>query len=73
MLGVVIPDMGDQLPWEEVSEHLITVEISLDGQQYSESGLQFLYKAVDPSLSDEALKALDAEDAKGKKAPGKKK
>jgi hypothetical protein len=39
MLGVVIPDMGDQLPWEEVSEHLITVEISLDGQQYSESGL----------------------------------
>lgn len=72
-LGVIVPDMGDKLPWEEVSEHLVTVEISLDGQQYTESGLQFLYKAVDPSLTDEALKALDAEDAKGKKAPGKKK
>lgn len=39
MLGIIIPDMGDQLPWEEESEHLITVEISLDGQQYTESGL----------------------------------
>ena len=74
LVGVMVPDMGGSLPWEgDTSEHLVTVEISLDGQQYTENGLQFLYKATNPSLSDEELKALEAEDAKGKKAVGKKK
>ena len=73
-LGVCLPDMGEALPWEgEVTEYLVTVEVSLDGQQFTESGLQFLYKSVDPSLSEEALAELDATDAKGKAAKGKKK
>lgn len=76
MLAVTAPDMGEEVPWEdtaEAKEHLVTVEVSLDGQQYSQGGLQFLYKSVDPSLTEEALKAMDAEDAKGKKPGGKKK
>jgi hypothetical protein len=32
-----------------------------------------LYKSVDPNLTEEELKKMDEEDAKGKKAPGKKK
>ena len=32
MLGAVIPDMGIEIPVGE--EHLITVDVSLDGQQF---------------------------------------
>jgi hypothetical protein len=36
--------------------------------------VQFLYKAVDPNLTEEELKKMDEDDAKGaKKAPPKKK
>jgi hypothetical protein len=32
MLGTQIPDMGAEVP---EGEHLLTVEVSLNGQQYS--------------------------------------
>ena len=70
MIASTIPDMGEEVP---EGDHLLTVEITLNGQQYSSSGIQFLYKSVDPNLTEEDLKKMDEEDAKGKKAPGKKK
>ena len=71
MLAATIPDMGPDVP---EGDHLVSVEISLNGQQYSSQGIQFLYKAVDPNLTEEDLKKMDEEDAKGaKKAPPKKK
>ena len=72
-LAVQIPDMGPDVPYTETFEHLVTVDVSLDGQQFTNSGLQFLYKSVDPNLTDEELKAMDEADAKGAKKPGKKK
>lgn len=71
MLAATIPDMGPDVP---EGDHLVSVEISLNSQQYSAQGIQFLYKAVDPNLTDEDLKKMDEEDAKGaKKVPPKKK
>ena len=71
LLGTSIPDLGPDVP---EGDHLVTVEVSLNGQQYSSQGIQFLYKAVDPNLTEEELKKMDEEDAKGaKKAPPKKK
>ena len=67
MLGATIPDMGPELP---EGEHMVKVEVSLNGQQYSPSeNVQFMYKSVDPNLTEEELKKLDEEDAKAKK-PG---
>ena len=53
---------------------MVSVEISLNGQQFTNQNIQFLYKAVDPNLSEEELKKMDEEDAKGAKkgAPKKK-
>jgi len=67
-----IPDMGADVP---VGNHLVNVEISLNGQQYSNNGVQFLYNSVDPSLSEEDLKKQDEAEEKerAKKAPPKKK
>lgn len=70
MLATQIPDMGAEVP---EGEHMVSVEISLDGQQYSSNGVQFLYKSVDPNLTEEELKKMDEEDAKGAKKPGGKK
>lgn len=70
MLGTTIPDLGPEVT---EGEHTVAVEISLNGQQFSNQNIQFLYKSVDPNLSEEELKKMDEEDAKGKKAPGKKK
>lgn len=63
--------MGGEVP---EGDHLISVEVSLDGQQFSSQGIKFLYKSVDPNLTEEDLKRMDEEDAKGaKKPPAKKK
>jgi hypothetical protein len=63
--------MGGEVP---EGDHLISVEVSLDGQQFSSQGVKFLYKSVDPNLTEEDLKRMDEEDAKGaKKPPAKKK
>lgn len=72
MLATSIPDMGAEVP---EGDHLVSVEVSLNGQQYSttETPIQFLYKSVDPNLTEEELKKMDEEDAKGAKKPGKKK
>lgn len=71
MLATQIPDMGGEVP---EGEHLISVEVSLNGQQFSSQNTQFLYKSVDPNLTEEELKQMDQEDAKGAKKPaGKKK
>jgi len=63
--------MGGEVP---EGDHMISVEVSLDGQQFSSQGVKFLYKSVDPNLTEEDLKRMDEEDAKGaKKPPAKKK
>ena len=71
-LAVEIPDLGQEVP---MGNHLVTVEVSINGQQYSSNGQQFLYNSVDPSLSEEDLKKLDEAEEKerAKKAPPKKK
>lgn len=71
MLAAQIPDMGAEVP---EGDHLISVEISLNGQQFSSQNVSFLYRSVDPNLTEEDLKKMDEEDAKGAKKPaGKKK
>lgn len=69
MLGLTLPDMGEQL---EVGNHLLTVEVSLNGQQYTSNGVKFLYMMVDPALSEEDLRKLEEDEAKTAKK-GKKK
>ena len=54
--------MGGEVP---EGDHMISVEVSLDGQQFSSQGVKFLYKSVDPNLTEEDLKRMDEEDAKG--------
>lgn len=58
-----------------VGNHMVTVEVSINGQQYSSNGIQFLYNSVDPSLSEEDLKRQEEAEEKerAKKAPPKKK
>ena len=74
LLGTIIPDLGAEVP---EGDHLVTVQVTLNGQQYAGEKIQFLYKSVDPNLTEEDLKRMDEEDAKGaaKKLPpaGKKK
>lgn len=70
MLGAQIPDLGADVP---EGDHLVAIEVSLDGQQFSSYGIKFLYKSVDPNLTEEELKKMDEEDAKGAKKPGAKK
>ncbi len=67
-----IPDLGAEVP---VGQHMVTVEVSLNGQQYSSNGVQFLYNSVDPALSEDDLKKMDEAEEKerAKKAPPKKK
>ena len=64
--------MGADVP---VGNHMLTVEVSLNGQQYSNNNVQFLYNSVDPSLSEEDLRKQDdaEEKERAKKAPPKKK
>jgi len=70
-LGCEIPDMGPEVP---VGHHPVIVEVSLNGQQYSNDGAKFLYNSVDPNLTEEELKKMDElEEKNQKKAPQKKK
>jgi len=54
---------------------MIIAEVSLNGQQYSNNAVAFLYNSVDPTLSEEDLRKLDEAEEKerAKKAPPKKK
>jgi hypothetical protein len=71
-LGCEIPDLGADVP---VGNHMVTVEVSLNGQQYSNNSIHFMYNSVDPSLSEEDLRKQDEAEEKerAKKAPPKKK
>ena len=70
MLAFTIPDMGEEVP---VGNHTLNIEITLNGQSYTENGLTFMYNSVDPALSEEDLRKMDEEEAKNtKKAPPKK-
>ena len=51
---------------------MLTVEVSLNGQQFTSNGVKFLYMMVDPALSEEDLRKLEEDEAKTAKK-GKKK
>ena len=70
MVAFSIPDMGEEVP---VGQHPLNVEVTLNGQNFTSSGLTFLYNSVDPSLSEEDLRRMDEEEAKNQKKPGQKK
>ena len=61
MLAFTIPDMGEEVP---VGTHPLAIEVTMNGQNYTQSGLNFQYNSVDPSLSEEDLKRMDEEEAK---------
>jgi hypothetical protein len=65
-----MPDMGEDVP---IGNHLLNLEYTINGQQFSKSGLQILYNSVDPSLTEEDLRKLDEEEAKNAKKNVKKK
>jgi hypothetical protein len=60
-LACEVPDLGADVP---IGQHLITVEVSFNGQQYSKSNIQFMYNSVDPNLTLEDLKKMDEEENK---------
>lgn len=63
--------MGGEVP---IGHHHIIVEVSLNGQQFTQNSAQFLYNSVDPNLTEEELKKMDElEEKNQKKAPQKKK
>jgi len=69
-VAFTIPDMGHEVP---VGNHPLSVEMTLNGQNFTQNKLTFMYNSVDPSLSEEDLKRMDEEEAKNtKKAPPKK-
>lgn len=70
MLAFTIPDMGEQVP---VGQHSISLEVTLNGQTFTECGLTFMYNSVDPALSEEDLKRMDEEEAKNQKKGAPKK
>merc|ERR1711957_639399 len=65
-----LPDMGSDVP---IGHHLLTAEITLNGQQYSNFGQKVLYNQVDPALTDAELAKMDEDEAKNQKKGGKKK
>ena len=63
--------MGDEVP---IGSHNLFVEVTLNGQQYTENGNKFSFSQVDPKMTDEDLKKLDEEENKNlKKGPAKNK
>lgn len=71
LLGAVIPHMGDEVP---IGQHPCVVELTLNGQQFTEGGAKFLFNQVDPKMTEEELRKIEEEEQKNtKKAPPKKK
>jgi len=70
LIGMALPDMGSDVP---IGHHLLTAEITLNGQQYSNFGQKVLYNQVDPALTDAELAKMDEDEAKNQKKGGKKK
>ena len=56
-----------------MGQHQIKVEVTINGQQYTDNQVCFQYNQVDPNLTDEDLKRMDEEEQKNAKKGGKKK
>ena len=69
-IGCEIPDMGADVP---VGQHHLLVEVSLNGQQFTNNGAQFLFNSVDPNLTEDDLKKMDELEEKNQKKPAPKK
>ena len=69
LMATTIPDMGVEVP---EGDHQVSVRITLNGQQFNKDPLTFLYRSVDPNLTEEELKKMDEEDLKNAKKPKKK-
>ena len=67
MVAFTIPDMGEEVP---VGNHLLSVEATMNGQNFTGSGLTFQYNSVDPALTEEDLKRMEEEEAKNQKKGG---
>ena len=70
-LAIEMPDMGTEV---EQGNHQATVEVTVNGQQFSTNNISFLYNQVDPNMTDEELRKLEEEEMKAMKKgkPGKK-
>jgi hypothetical protein len=40
LLGAIIPNISDEVP---IGQHHVTVEITMNGQQFTENGLHFFF------------------------------
>lgn len=69
-LALEIPDMGEEI---EVGQHQVQVDVSVNGQNFTNSGKTFLYNAIDRNMSEEELKKLQEAEEKAKGKGGKKK
>ena len=66
-LACEIPDMGAEVP---IGHHPLKVEVSINGQQFTNNGTTFLFNSVDPNLTEEELKKMDEAEEKAKGKPG---
>lgn len=69
-LALEIPDMGEEI---EVGQHQVHVDVTVNGQNFTNSGKFFLYNAFDRNMSEEELKKLQEAEEKAKAKGGKKK
>ena len=70
MVAFTIPDMGEEVP---VGNQMLSVEATMNGQNFTSCGLTFMYNSVDPSLTEEDLRRMEEEEAKGQKKGAPKK
>jgi hypothetical protein len=69
-LALEIPDLGEEI---EVGQHAVSVEITVNGQNFTTSGKTFQYNQIDRNMSEEELKKLQEAEEKAKGKGGKKK
>jgi hypothetical protein len=69
-LAIEVPDMGTSV---EIGTHQLVVEVTTNGQQYTQNGVSFTYNHIDPNLTDEDLRKMEEEEAKNNKKGAKKK
>ena len=69
-LACEIPDLGEEI---EVGSHLVTVEVTVNGQNYTSNEQKFSWTQIDRNMSEEELKKLQEAEEKSKGKGGKKK
>lgn len=69
-LAVEVPDMGPEV---DMGNHMLVLEVTVNGQQFTTNGVSFLYNQVDPNMTDEELRKLEEEELKAQKKGGAKK